>query len=119
MKHTQTHNPAERLIDYRTEQLTCDNLAFTRHLRQEAITDLEIALQDYNDGLDQVRILALADDLDPQDIDDLGSDWTANYLDVTPDRRRTLASVSGSSRLVAIAWLSQAALYSILIIGML
>ena len=91
---------------------------------------LETEIQDYNDLLDMVVVvspdlhldletLAAIDDTDPQDLDDLDLTWAANYVDVTPDRRRRFADVSGNARLVALAWLSQALLYSFLIIGML
>jgi hypothetical protein len=102
---------------------------------EKNLIDLEIALQEYNDSLDQVLVtspeiqqelaeMANIDDLDePDNLADYLAQgnytWTANYLPVQPERRRTLADVSGSSRLIALAWLAQAALYSILIIGML
>ncbi len=107
-----------------------------KHLKQAAIVDLEIALQDYNDSLDQVLVtspeirqeLAELYDVDTTDLASLDLDtldnmaWTANYLPVQPERRRTvghLLNCHGSSRLVAIAWLAQAFIYSILIIGMM
>ena len=80
------------------------------------LIDLEIALQDYNDSIDQVLVSGTK----PADLDEMDNmAWTANYLPVQPERRRTLANISGNSRIMALAWLFQAALYSILIIGML